>query len=251
MPQPAPVPFTVALVSVKGGVGKTTTAVNLAYLASLSGARVLLWDLDPQGATSHVLRVFDAGDRAGSRRPAAADVWATDYDRLDVVRNAVQPGEDARMADSVFAHAFTALAPWYDAVFFDCAAGIDDVTKHAVTIADVVLVPVLPSPLGVRTLEPLERFVARQADPPIVLPFFSMVDRRRAVHRETVERMQLERPQTLSAQIVNAAIVERMGARLEPVVRSAPDSGVAAGYRALWDELCDRAHVSRGARTRG
>jgi hypothetical protein len=97
----------------------------------------------------------------------------------------------------------------------------------------------------VRALEPLERFVARQPGSPIVLPFFSMVDRRRAVHRETVERVQLERPQTLSAQIVNAAIVERMGARLEPVVRSAPDSGVAAGYRALWDELCDRAGLGR------
>jgi cellulose biosynthesis protein BcsQ len=231
--------------SVKGGVGKTTTAVNLAYLASLSGWRALLWDLDPQGATSHVLRVVPTSEN-GASRPAAADVWATDYDRLDVVRNAVRPGDDARMVDAVLAHAYAALAPWYDVVIFDCAAGIDDAAKHAVTIADVVLVPLLPSPLGVRTLEPLEQFIARQREAPLVLPFFSMVDRRRAVHRATVEAMQLERPNTLSAQIVNAAIVERMGTRLEPVVRSAPDSGVAAGYRALWDELLSRATRTTG-----
>jgi cellulose biosynthesis protein BcsQ len=248
MQQPLPVPLTVALMSVKGGVGKTTTAVNLAYLAAEAGWRVLLWDLDPQGATSHVLRVAGANDSSASaaRPPVAADVWATDYERLDVVRSAVRPGDDARIVDSVLAHAYTSLAPWYDVVFFDCAAGIDDAAKHAVTIADVVLVPLLPSPLGVRTLEPLEQFVARPPDPPVVVPFLSMVDRRRAVHRTTVESVQLERPSTLSAQIVNAAIVERMGSRREPIVRSAPESGVAAGYRALWDELLSRATRTRG-----
>jgi cellulose biosynthesis protein BcsQ len=42
----------VATYSIKGGVGKTTAAVNLAHVASTTGARVLLWDLDPQGAAT-------------------------------------------------------------------------------------------------------------------------------------------------------------------------------------------------------
>ena len=46
-----------AVWSIKGGVGKTTAAVNLAALAAREGARALLWDLDPQGGASFFLRV--------------------------------------------------------------------------------------------------------------------------------------------------------------------------------------------------
>ena len=47
----------IALYNMKGGVGKTTTAVNLSYLAAASGQRTLLWDLDPQAASSFAFRV--------------------------------------------------------------------------------------------------------------------------------------------------------------------------------------------------
>jgi chromosome partitioning protein len=46
-----------ATYNIKGGVGKTSAAVNLAYLAARDGARTLLWDLDPQGASTYLFRV--------------------------------------------------------------------------------------------------------------------------------------------------------------------------------------------------
>ena len=49
---------TLAVWTVKGGVGKTAASVNLAHAASIAGARTLLWDLDPQGATSYYLRAL-------------------------------------------------------------------------------------------------------------------------------------------------------------------------------------------------
>jgi chromosome partitioning protein len=239
MPPTARAPLAVALVSAKGGVGKTTTAVNLAYLATMGGRRVLLWDLDPQAATTFVLRAA-TDDRAALPPPSAPDVWATDYERLDVVRSAAAPGAPPPLIGDAFGRAYAALAPWYDVVLFDCAAGVEPPVADAIAVASVVLVPVLPSPLGARTLEQVDAFVARQTHRPPVVPFFSMVDRRRRLHRDIVESVQLERPATLSAQVVEAAVVERMGARMEPVLQYAPDSGVAAAYRALWTELLDR-----------
>ena len=46
----------IAVTNIKGGVGKTTTAVNLSYLCAANSGPTLLWDLDPQGAASYTLR---------------------------------------------------------------------------------------------------------------------------------------------------------------------------------------------------
>jgi cellulose biosynthesis protein BcsQ len=248
MPPTARAPLAVALVSAKGGVGKTTTAVNLAYLAATGGQRALLWDLDPQAATTFLLRATNDA-RAARPPPSVPDVWATDYERLDVVRSATAAGAAPSLSGDAFRRAYDALAPWYDVVLFDCAAGLDAPVADAIAVSGVVLVPVLPSPLGARTLEQVDAFVARRPYRPPVVPFFSMVDRRRRLHRDIVESLQLERPSTLSAQIVEAAVVERMGARMEPVLQFAPDSGVAAAYRALWAELLDRLGVEVGGRS--
>ena len=82
--------ITIASYNIKGGVGKTATAVNLSYLAARHGAETLLWDLDPQGAASFYFRVrphVKGGLRRLFRRKGRLEsaVKATDFRRLDLV----------------------------------------------------------------------------------------------------------------------------------------------------------------------
>ena len=79
-----------ATYNIKGGVGKTATAVNLGYLAARDGYRVLLWDLDPQAATSFLFRIrprVKGGGKALIRGTRTIDdaIKATDFDRLDLL----------------------------------------------------------------------------------------------------------------------------------------------------------------------
>ena len=79
-----------ATYNIKGGVGKTTAAVNLAYLAAADGHRTLLWDLDPQGAASFLFRVkprVKGGGKALIRGTKALDdaIKGTDFDDLDLI----------------------------------------------------------------------------------------------------------------------------------------------------------------------
>src|SRR5882672_12355326 len=79
-----------SMYSIKGGVGKTSAAVNLAYLAAREGEPTLLWDLDPQGSATFLLRVRPKvkGGAKGivrKRRPLDAAIRATDFANLDLV----------------------------------------------------------------------------------------------------------------------------------------------------------------------
>ena len=79
-----------ATYNIKGGVGKTTAAVNLAYLSAADGCRTLLWDLDPQGAASFLFRIkprVKGGGKALIRGTKTLDdaIKGTDFDHLDLL----------------------------------------------------------------------------------------------------------------------------------------------------------------------
>ena len=239
-----------ATYNIKGGVGKTTAAVNLAYLSAADGYRTLIWDLDPQGAASFLFRIkprVKGGGKALIRGTKRLDdaIKGTDFDRLDLLpadftyRNMdlLLGGANGKPTRKL-AQLLRPLAGEYDHVFLDCPPSISLVSENVMHAADVLLVPLIPTTLSVRTLDQLTGFVADfNGHRPEICAFFSMVDRRKKLHQETIKDLSAERSGVAVTPIPALSMIERMSVERAPVTAFAPGSVGARAYRALWSEI--------------
>jgi cellulose biosynthesis protein BcsQ len=239
----------VAVTNIKGGVGKTTTAVNLAYLCAAAGQATLLWDLDPQGAASYVLQAeakeqVSAKKLVSGKRELPELVVASGYENLDVLpsdfsyRNLdVHLSQRKRPTERLLKMS-RALRQRYGALLLDCPPGISLLSENVLRAADAVVVPLVPTPLSIRMLVQLEEFIAQAGWADLaLLPFFSMVDRRKSLHHEVIEAARSEHPGLLAAEIPYWSEIERMSARRMPLPAYAPSSAAAQVYAALWREI--------------
>ena len=160
----------IATYGVKGGLGKTSAAVNLASLAAGDGRRTLLWDLDPQGAAGYLLRVKPKikGGSIGlltGRLGLDDAVKATSVDGLDLlpsdvtIRGADAALEDAKKPERQLGRLLRTVRDDYDVVFLDCPPGLSLLSENVFAAVDVLLVPLIPTPLSLRTYEQLETFL--------------------------------------------------------------------------------------------
>ncbi len=242
----------IATYNIKGGVGKTTAAVNLSYLAAQDGLRTLLWDLDPQAAATYMFRVrarVKGGGQALIRGTRALDraIKGTDFDRLDLLpgdftyRNMDLLLDGAKKPARRLSRLLSPLAGHYDLVVLDCPPSISLVSENVLHAAGLILVPLIPTTLSLRTLDQLTDFVASFDGPrPEVLAFFSMVDRRKRLHREIAERLPTQRADVAAAAIPALAVIERMAVERAPVPAFAPRSQAARSYQDLWGEVGKR-----------
>ena len=192
-----------SLVNVKGGVGKTTTAVNLGATLARSGLRVLIIDLDPQGSAS-----FSLGITEKDARPSAADLLLNDKPIREVIRETGRPGLDlvtgsmelaegdltlARKRDPErqLARALAPVRRRYDFIIVDCPPGLSVLSLNGLAASKAYMVPVVPHDLD---MEALNRFFggmdriqhAIHRHPQLLGIVLTMVDHRTRVTDEVV-----------------------------------------------------------------
>lgn len=229
----------IAVYSMKGGVGKSTIAVNLGYCsAAQSSWRTLLWDIDAQGAASFLLEQ----DRPLSK---AKRVFSREVEPSALVEPTRWPGLDLLAGDMSLRHLdrtlsdaekpkrlrklLQTLAPAYDRIILDCPPGLGEVSDQLFRAVDLIVVPVPPTPLALRSLAQVQEHLDRNhGRKPQLLPVISMVDRRKTLHREFVAA----HPDW--PVIPHASVVERMAVERSPLAAYARNSPAAKAMSELW-----------------
>ena len=237
---------TIALYNLKGGVGKTASCVNLAYLAAADGHKTLLWDVDQQGSASFyykikkhntVKNIFEKNTAIENSIQQTSfemlDVLAADNSStgLDALNDEMQNGKNK------IKQTLKQLNKEYEFVFLDCPPGFTALSKNIIDAVDIVLMPVIPTTLSVRTYNMVKQYMKENdLDLQKLICFFTMADMRKTLHNEVIETLVKDK-KFFSSYIPYLSDVEKMGINQAPIMEYANSSYAAKCYRDLWAEI--------------
>ncbi len=240
----------IAVYNIKGGVGKTATAVNLSYLSARQGSSTLLCDMDPQGSASFYFRVrapekFNTKKLLKGGKHIEENIKGTDYPYLDMLpadfsyRNIDIALDDLKKSRQRLSKVLQPLLKDYKRIFLDCPPNITLLSENIFYAADRILVPLIPTTLSLLALNQLFAFldeIGLGRDK--VLIFFSMAEKRKKMHINLMQDMQKETG-VLETLIPFSADIERMGVYRQPVAAALPGSTSTLAYEKLWNEISD------------
>ena len=238
----------IALYNLKGGVGKTASCVNFAYLSAADGYKTLLWDIDPQGSSSFYYKVkpkVHPGIKKLITKDAHLEnaIMSSDFELLDVIpadnssKSADIMLDEMKGNKSRLKNVIKQLDKEYDFVFIDCPPGFSALSENIFNAADIVLMPVIPTTLSIRTYHMVkDYFKEKELDMSKMMCFFTMTEQRKNLHNEIMEELYKDK-RFFQNYIPYLSDVEKMGIHKAPVMEFANSSYAAKCYRELWTEI--------------
>ena len=248
----------IAITNQKGGVGKTTTAVNLSACLAEANRRVLLIDADPQGnATSGLGKSGKVArsiyDVIINDTPAASAILDTGYDGLKLLPSAIalagaeielvaMPGRDTLLRD-----ALVSIEPDYDYILIDCPPSLGLITLNALAAAESVLVPIQCEYYaleGVGQLMNTLNLVRKRLNPNLEVlgVVLTMLDGRTNLGIQVVDEVKKHfRDRVFSTIVPRNVRLSEAPSHGVPIHLYDPRCAGTEAYRALAEELIDRA----------
>lgn len=240
--------ITIALYNLKGGVGKTASCVNFAYLAAADGYKTLLWDIDPQGSSSFYYKAKPKV-HPGIKKLVTKDadlesaILSTDFELMDLI-----PADNSSRSTDIMLEEMKGskyrlkgilkqLEKDYDFVFIDCPPGFSALSENIFNAADIVMMPVIPTTLSIRTYQMVKDFFKeKELDINKMMCFFTMTDQRKNLHNEIMQELYKDK-RFFQNYIPYLSDVEKMGIYRAPIMEFANSSYAAKCYRELWTEI--------------
>jgi len=246
---------TIPVINNKGGVGKTTTAVNVAAGLARRGRRVLLVDLDSQGSASVSLGVSQDNLTPSSAEvlfgetPIEEAIRSTELDRVDLITGALElANADVRLKQTSrgqyrLREVLSTVEDDYQTIILDCAPSTSILSVCALVAADAFIVPVAPSYLALEgvvslgeTVRRVRRGIGEAA--PILGVLLTMVDRSREDVPDAIRQVRDHYGgKVFDTEIRSDPKLEEAPSRGQDVFRYAPDSQGAADYDDVIDEI--------------
>jgi cellulose biosynthesis protein BcsQ len=231
----------IAIYNIKGGVGKTSTTINLAFNASKTD-KVLVWDLDPQGASTFYLEkkvkdknLFKKAQKKGLNK----FIKHTAFKNIDLIPADLGLKDiDKYLQDDKMFKKLLKTIDGYKYIFIDSPPTLSTISQNIFKASDVIIIPTIPTILSVRTYNQIVKYFKNYANNRKIFTFLSMIDKRKKMHLEISEKiLKLPKKQILKTPIYNSSIVEKMGEELAPVEVFAPYSESSKAYQELWKEI--------------